>query len=270
MMSSIECTQIDTVLDGQGGWPPAEARQHLDQCPRCRTLYTWMMEDSLTVRISPALHQRIARPLLTSLRPVKPLPALRASITQIIVLFVVFSSALVTVMGTAGIARASLLQVVGIGVLIATGVYLFSVMLARQMRPGSYQPVPAHTVLAAFGLGLLTAMGVLFPWGAAPRFVAQGWPCLLGGMSVAIPAAALLWLIVRRGAPLSMRTMGATLGATAGLLGVTVLQVKCPHQEALHLLVWHGSVLVIVTGAGWLAGWLAQRFSQRATPREGA
>jgi hypothetical protein len=270
MMSSIECTQIDTVLDRQGGWPPAEARQHLDQCPRCRTLYTWMMEDSLAVRISPALHQRIARPVLMSLQPIEPLPPRRVSIAQLIVLFVVFSSALVAVTGTAGIARASVLQVVGIGILIATGVFLFSVMLARQMRPGSYQPVPAHTVLAAFGLGLLTAMGVLFPWGAAPGFVAQGWPCLLGGMSIAVPAAALLWLVVRRGAPLSVSTMGAMLGATAGLLGVTVLQVKCPHQEALHLLVWHGSVLGIATGAGLLAGWLAQHLSVSGARREDA
>ena len=263
-MSPMECTQIDKVLDHQGSSPSAEARQHLDQCPRCRTLYTWMMEDSVAARISPILHRRITSPLLMSLRPVKPLPAPRISIAQLIVLFVVFSSALLAIMGTAGIAHASLLQVVGIGVLLATGVCLFSVLLARQMRPGSYQPVPGHTVLAAFGLGLLTAMGVLFPWSAAPQFVAQGWPCLLGGVSVAVPAAGLLWLVVRRGAPLSMRTMGATLGATAGLLGVTVLQVKCPHQEALHLLVWHGSVLAIATGVGVLAGWLAEQLSGRA------
>ena len=263
-MSSIQCAQIDTILDHQGVSLSAEARQHLAQCPQCRTLYTWMMDGSEAVSISPALHQRISRALLMSLRPVKPLPPLRVSIAQLLALFLVFGSALVAVMGTAGIARASLLQVVGIGVLLATGVCLFSVLLACQMRPGSYQPVPGHTVLAAFGLGLLTAMGVLFPWGAAPRFVAQGLPCLLGGVSIAVPAAALIWLVVRRGAPLSMSTMGATLGATAGLLGVTVLQVKCPHQEALHLLVWHGSVLVIATGIGVLAGWLAQQYSRRA------
>ena len=261
-MSAIDCKQIDTVFDHQGARPPAEARQHLDQCPRCRTLYTWMREDSSDLRISPKLHQRITRPLLTSLRPVEPLPPSRVSIAQIIVLFVVFSSVLVAVMGAAGVTHASALQVLGIVALVATGVCLFSVMLAHQMRPGSGQPVPVYTTLAAFGLGLLTAMGVLFPWGISPRFVSQGWPCLLGGVSVAVPAAVLLWLIVRRGAALSMTTMGATLGATAGLLGVTVLQVKCPHQEALHLLVWHGSVLVIATGAGMLAGWLAQKLSR--------
>jgi hypothetical protein len=259
----MECTKIDEVLDHHGGSPSEEARQHLNQCPRCRTLYTWLTEDSPSVQISPALHRRITRPLLLSLRPVKPLPPAGVTIAGIIVLFVVLSGALVAVMGTAGIARASALQVVGIGGLAAAGVCLFSSILARQMRPGSYQPVPERTVLAGFGLGLLIAIAVLFPWGAAPRFVAQGWPCLLGGMSVAVPAAALLWLVVRRGAPLSMSATGSMLGATAGLLGVTVLQIKCPHQEALHLLVWHGSVLAIATGAGLLAGWLAQRVNSR-------
>lgn len=258
-MSSTQCTQIDTVLDCQGALLSDENMHHLDQCPHCRALFTWMTEGSSVVPISPAELERIARPLLTSLRPVKLLPSPRVLITQIIVIFTVFSTALVAVMGTAGIARASALQVVGIGALVAAGVYLFSAMLARQMRPGSYQAVPAHTVLATFGLGLLTAMGVLFPWGEPPRFAAQGLPCLLGGVGIAVPAAALLWLIVRRGAVLSVITLGATLGATAGLLGVTVLQVKCPHQEALHLLVWHGSVLLIATGVGALAGWLVRK-----------
>ena len=263
-MSSIECTQIDAVLDHQGGSPSAEARQHLDQCPRCRTLYTWMMEDSVAVQISSALQRRIAHPLLMSLRPVKPLPPLRVSIAQLVVLFVVFSSALVGVLGLRASTARACSRLWGSAFSSQRACACFRAMLACQMRPGSYQPVPGQIMLAAFGLGLLTAMGVLFPWGAAPRFVEQGWPCLFGGVSVAVPAAALLWLVVRRGAPLSMRTTGATLGATAGLLGVTVLQVKCPHQEALHLLVWHGSVLVIATGAGVLAGWLAQQFYRRA------
>jgi phage FluMu protein Com len=263
-MSSMECAQIDKVLDCQEISPSAEARQHLDQCPRCRTLYKWMREDSVAASISPELHRRIAHPLLMSLRPVTPLPPRQILIAQLLALFVVFSSALVAVLGTAGIARASLVQVVGIGVLLATGVCLFSALLARQMRPGSYHPVPGHAALGGFGLGLLTTIAVLFPWSAAPEFVAQGWPCLLGGVGVAVPAAALLWLVVRRGAPLSMPAMGATLGATAGLSGVTVLQIKCPHQEALHLLVWHGSVLAIATGAGLLAGRLARSLSRRA------
>jgi hypothetical protein len=166
-------------------------------------------------------------------------------------------------MGTAGIVHASWAQVVVIGVLLLTSACVFSMMLANQMRPGSYQPVPWHVVLVAFGFALLTSMGVLFPWDAGARFIAQGMPCLLAGVGIAVPTAALLWLFLRRGAALSKITSASTLGATAGLLGVTALQIKCPHQEAPHLLVWHGSVLLIATGAGVLVGYLTERSSDR-------
>lgn len=52
---------------------------------------------------------------------------------------------------------------------------------------------------------------------------------------------------------------GGTLGATAGLLGLTVLQFRCIHQDALHLIVWHGSVLVLATATRALVALLAKR-----------
>jgi hypothetical protein len=258
-MSSTECTQIDTVLDERGRLLSDEAMHHLDQCPQCRTLYDWMSEVSPAASISPEREQRIAQALQMSLPAVKPLPPLRISIAKLIVLFVALSGGFTAVLGVAGIAHASLVQLFGIGVVLTTGMCAFSAMLAKQVRPGSYQPLPWQVVLAALSLALLTSMGVLFPWNIGRRFVAQGLPCLLAGVSIAAPAAALLWLVLRRGAPLSVIATGATLGATAGLLGVTALQVKCPHQEAPHLLLWHGSVLLIAYGAGVLLGWIAQR-----------
>ena len=109
------------------------------------------------------------------------------------------------------------------------------------------------------GRTTLSSLALLFPWRGVQAFVAMGWPCLLGGLGIAVPAALLLWVIVRRGAPLSVGTLGATIGATAGLLGVTVLQFKCPLQEAPHLVVWHGGVLVVATVAGWAVAHLAHR-----------
>jgi hypothetical protein len=261
MMLSTECTQINTVLDSRRTLPSEAALHHLNQCPHCRTLYDWMSAVSPTASISRAREQRIAHTLQMSLPPVKPLPPLRTTIGKLIVLFVTVSAGFIAVMGTAGIARASLTQLFGIAVLLTAGMCVFSAMLAKQMRPGSYQPLPWQMVLAAIGLALLTSMGVLFPWDIGPRFVAQGLPCLLAGVSMAVPAAALLWVVLRRGAPLAMIATGATLGATAGLVGVAALQVKCPHQEAPHLLVWHGSVLLATSGGGVLLSWLAQRAS---------
>src|SRR5215469_7046139 len=255
-MLSTRCTQMDAVLDDQGDLLSDEAMQHLGQFRECRTLYDWVSADSPAASISPDLSRRIAHSLQSSLGPVKLLPPRWLLMAQYTVLFVVLSTVLTALMGTAGIVHASLAQVVVIGVLLLISAYVFSMMLANQMRPGSYQPVSWHMVQFAISIALLTSMGMLFPWDAGARFIAQGMPCLVAGVGIAVPTAAILWLFLRRGAPLSKITSGATLGATAGLLGVTALQIKCPHQEAPHLLVWHGSVLLIAAGAGVLVGYL--------------
>jgi hypothetical protein len=262
---------MDAVLDDRGGLLSDEALQHLDQCRHCRTLYDWVSVGTRAASISPALSQRIVDSLRISLTPVKALPARRVSITEFIVLFVIASAVLAGAMGAAGLAHASLTQIIAIAVPLITGIYFFSVMLANQMRPGSHQPVSWNVVLSAIGVALLASMGVLFPWEAGQRFLSEGLPCLVVGLGIAAPMAALFWLIVRRGAPLSLIQTGGTLGATAGLVGVAVLQIKCPHQEAAHLLAWHASVLLIAVGGGMLAGWLAVRASDRSSngPREG-
>jgi hypothetical protein len=72
--------------------------------------------------------------------------------------------------------------------------------------------------------------------------------------ALAVPAAGLFWLLLRGGAPLNLTTLGATLGAIAGLLSVTMLQFTCNLQGIGHLLTWHGGVLVISTIAGSLIG----------------
>jgi hypothetical protein len=39
------------------------------------------------------------------------------------------------------------------------------------------------------------------------------------------------------------------LGAIAGILGLTVLQFRCIYQNATHVLIWHGGVLVFSISA---------------------
>ena len=78
-------------------------------------------------------------------------------------------------------------------------------------------------------------------------------------MLAALPAAALFWLIARRGAPLSFGTLGGTLGGIAGLLGATILQFTCSRQDAAHLLVWHGGVLAASITAGVLTAKIIAR-----------
>src|SRR5579883_1167363 len=121
------------------------------------------------------------------------------------------------------------------------------VSLAAQMRPGSrtYTRSAAVSVLLAIG-----AVGGIFPWHVSPAFVAQGLPCLASGILVAVAGAVVLRILVRRGAPVSARSIRVTLGAAAGWLALITLQYKCPHQEAPHLLAWHGGVLLLSAAAG--------------------
>jgi Negative regulator of sigma F len=265
-MTQTGCEQVDRALNGERGDAglPDDVGRHLQACPRCRALYTWMAAEPPLAQVPRALAARITHSLVASLEPVQPLPPVPVSVIQILAVFGVLAMTLVLVMGTAGANRMTVLELLAMAALFATGVCLFAVSLAWHMRPGSYRRVSATALLGAFGIGLLLGMALLFPWQSSAAFVAEGWPCLLGGLGMAVPGALLLWLVVRRGAPLSFTAMGATLGATAGLLGVTVLQFKCPHQQASHLLVWHAGVLAITTGMGILLGRVAERFLRRA------
>ena len=78
-------------------------------------------------------------------------------------------------------------------------------------------------------------------------------------LAVSAPAAVLLWLIVRRGAPFRGPRLGAAVAGLSVLLALTVVQSQCMYPQAPHILVWHaGAVLLIIGGA--LAGLASRRF----------
>ena len=262
----MDCEQLDTILDqGLSRAPlPNEAQRHLATCPRCRALHDWLTASPSGDDIPANLRERVRRTIGRVVPPVKPLPPLGASAGRVLMIFCAAVAVMLAVMGTAGLARMTPVQIAGMSALLIAGAALFAVSLARQMRPGSAQRLPAPLILSVFGAGLLIGMALLFPFRDQPAFVATGWPCLAAGLGMAAPSALLLWLTVRRGAWLSLQILGVTLGATAGLLGVTVLQYQCPHQDAWHLLVWHGPVLAVAAGAGLLVARVAMRLLSRA------
>ena len=262
-----DCTLVDGELDRQFESPAPElsegARLHLAECQRCRDLNRWASEGREMMDISPELTRRIQSTLMASLRPVKPLPSDGVSASRFFGVFVAAALILAGVMGFSGVHKMSLAEALGIAAILVAGAALFSISLAWQMVPGSLERIPSKVVSVIAVLGFLAGVAFLFPWHGSEPFI-EGWPCLLRGMAVAVPGAILLWLLIRRGAPLSATRMGATLGAVAGLLGFTVLQFQCIHQYALHLLVWHGGVVVLSAGAGALLGSAVTRGWTRA------
>jgi hypothetical protein len=262
-----ECTQVDSELDRQLEMPASElsfqARRHLDRCERCRNLYKWLSERPAAADASPELRRRIRGVLTASLAPVTPVPGIGILILQLIVMCGVLALALIARMGVAGAEQMSAEQFLGVTGILTAGAALFSMLLAWQMIPGSHRRLSTVLAVAVFGFGLFTGIALLFPWSVSSAAFSLGWPCTVRGLAMAALGAAVIWFVIRRGAPVSATAMGATLGATAGLLGVTVLQFACIHQQALHLLIWHGGVLALSSGAGALAGHVASRLARR-------
>jgi hypothetical protein len=258
------CKLIDAELDrhfsasGRGARSVAdpalsrESRQHLKECERCRGLYEWISADVAVVEATPELYGKIRNTLQATLEPVSPLPSTRTLAIRFLVAFGLFALPISGILGFAGFHRMGLVQLISVASILFVGAAALSFSLAWQMAPGSLKRFSPKVAVAVLGAGFLGCVAILFPWRTPNAFVAQGWPCSVMGASIAVPAAALFWLLVRRGVPLSGETLGGALGAIAGLLGVTVLQFSCSRQEAGHLLVWHGGVLVLTTLTGIL------------------
>ena len=259
---STDCKVIDAELDraltaghatGRTWKLSEQALEHLRNCERCRGLYEWFAKGIPSPEPSPAVYQNVQDELKRSLRPVSPQPAPRFLAAQFLVVFLLFASPAIVMMGPAGLHEMTAIQLVGMVSVLVFGAGLLSLSLAWQMTPGSLHRVPPRVAILSLTAGFLVGVAVLFPWRAPEAFLARGLTCLKGGLLMAIPASLLFWLVLRRGHALGVGTAGATLGAIAGLLGASVLQLTCNHQDAGHLLVWHGGVVMVSIGLGMLA-----------------
>jgi hypothetical protein len=267
----MDCASVDTEFDRHAGdhgqWLTTPALRHLDECERCRKLYHYLSETPPASAPSPELERRITEKLQASLQPVSRIASTPALTAQFLVVFaVVFAvaSAGVSSLLKLGAAAESRGQLLGIGVILAVGAVLLAYSLARQMTPGSKQRIPAWGAIAILGAALLAGMVFLFPWRTPEAFLFLGWRCLRLGLMVAVPAAGVFWWLARRGASFDLTTLGATLGAVAGLLSVAVLQFRCSLHDFGHLVVWHLGVLALATFAGALIGRLTQQYSNRS------
>jgi hypothetical protein len=145
-------------------------------------------------------------------------------------------------------------QRVAVFATLAASAVLLGVSMVGQMVPGSkYALAPA-----ALPVGILTVLLILiaatFRPQADPAFVENGLTCTKNGLTYSIPGALLFWLLVRRGAILFPKMIGAAVGGLAGLIGLSVLEMNCTNLDVYHILVWHGGVVLISSVAGALLG----------------
>jgi len=126
--------------------------------------------------------------------------------------------------------------------------------MVRLMVPGSKQVFAPAVLLVAIPVVLMMVIAAAFRSQQESAFLAGGVMCMKNGLTYSIPAAFLLWLLLRPGAILYPKLLGTVAGGLAGLAGLSVLEVTCPNLNAFHILVWHAGVVVIGSLGGALLG----------------
>lgn len=82
-------------------------------------------------------------------------------------------------------------------------------------------------LLATISASLLGVFTLVFRDYRTDHFLAAGSACLVTGVLLAIPAAVLSWLVLRRGFAVNSVAAGLAGGALAGLSGVMMLELHC-------------------------------------------
>jgi hypothetical protein len=205
-------------------------------------------------QVDPALLDRIAGSIQSSLRPVRPLaPAWALSLGLVLVCVAVAVGAAVR-SGLYGFQKMAAFERALIFPALAVFMALAATACVGEMIPGSRRRVPPGALLAGGSLALLAVFAAVFHDYQTERFVAQGLVCLAAGLFYAVPAALASWLLLRRGFAVNAVAAGVVAGTLAGLAGVTMLELHCPNFEAPHVMVWHTAVIVVSAGAGALVG----------------
>ena len=219
--------------------------------------------------VDPALLDRVARSIGSSLRPVRPLPPAWVLAGGLVLICVAVALAGAARSGFYGIQKLSVLEGTLIFPALAILMWLAATACVTEMIPGSRRRVAPGYLLGAGSLALLAVFAVLFRDYRTDRFVSQGVACLTAGLLHAIPTALASWFLLRRGFAVNPVASGLVAGTLAGLAGVTMLELHCANFQALHVMLWHTAVMPVSGAAGALLAWAA-RLRAGSGPREGS
>jgi Negative regulator of sigma F len=205
--------------------------------------------------VEPALLKRVADSISSSLRPVRPLPPTWVLTGGLVLICAAVALAGAARTGFYGIEKLGLLERVLIFSTLGILAWVAGKEFVGELIPGSRHRVSPAALLTIASVALLGVFALLFRNYRTDHFISAGIACLLTGLLLAIPAAFLCWLLLRRGFAVNSVSAGLVGGALAGLCGVTMLELHCVNFEALHVLVWHTAVVPVSAAAGALVGW---------------
>jgi hypothetical protein len=215
------------------------------------------------LRVEPELLKKIAGSMQSSLRPVRPLPPTWMLAAGLTLICAAVATAAAARAGFYGIEKLAPWERVLIFSTLGMMAWTWGVEFVSRLIPGSRQHLSAGTLLGIGTAVLLGAFALVFRDYRTDHFISAGLACLLSGLLLAIPAAALSWLLLRRGFAVNTVAAGFVGGALAGLCGVTMLELHCANSQALHVLVWHTGVMPVSAAVGALVGWALRSLELR-------
>jgi hypothetical protein len=252
----MTCRDIDDLLTSAPANPvrTPEAVEHLVRCADCCTLMSLLYASEKPLAPPETQLNRIQARIVENLKPVRPLAPGRFFLFACAIIFLCVVAIGATAFGMTGWSALSMAQRIAVFATLAASAVLLAVSMVGQMVPGNKYAL-APTVLP---IGILAALMIVlaatFRPHQEPAFIANGLACVKNGLTYSIPAAFLFWLLVRRGAILYPKFIGAAAGGLAGLVGLSVLEINCPNLNVFHILVWHWGVVLFSSAAGALLG----------------
>ena len=204
----------------------------------------------------PDLVQRVQAAGLKDLRPVRPLPAPWVLTLVFGAVFFVFAGVSALILGLNGLHALGQDQRAAIFTAVALGAWLAALAAVREMRPAGGRRL-SSIAFATAAVAFPILFFLLFHGYTSQNLIREGIPCLVAGLCVSIPAAFVTAWVLRAGCVLSWRAAGVAAGTLCGLAGLGMLELHCPNLKAIHVLLWHVTVVLVSAALGFGAGWFA-------------
>jgi len=261
----VTCREMDDVISscsGDSALPPRPAK-HLIHCEHCRGLTRLLDKADEGSRPSEKVLQRIQAGILEDLKPVRPLAPSHILLFACAIIFLSVVAVGGRLLGMNGWGALTFAQRAVMFFTLATSAIFLANSMIRQMAPGSRDILAPAVLLVLILVLLLMVIAATFRSQHESAFLANGVMCLKNGLSYSMPAGLLFWLILRRGAMLYPKIIGAGAGGLAGLAGLSALEFNCPNLNVFHILVWHAGVVIMGSLGGTLLGAAVESIERR-------
>jgi len=261
----VTCADIDNlIISGpESLLQEPSAVDHLVTCKECSTLVRLLEENGKSPGPDAIQVKQIQARIVENLRPVRPLAPARFFLFACAIIFLGVLAIGVVPPSMNGWAALGQAQRIVVFTTLAASAIVLAISMIGQMVPGDKYAIAPRALPIGVLAGIMVIIAVTFRPHEESAFIENGLAHMRNGITLSIPSAFLFWLILRRGAILFPKLIGAAAGGLAGLVGLAVLELNCSDLNVFHILVWHWGVVLISAAAGALIGAAVEYIQRR-------